>query len=238
MLCVSRVYKQVFASRHWEVACGRVVLFVHDTEDFHGPGGLCASFSAEEIEDMMIHAGALAQQSRDPLRRNSSDSVLKAIYVTGQSAPIPFPPDATDADPSGNVPPSSGQNEQERMCMRIRSLFTAPFVLVWTFRESKCLDSNVCYGLFTLSVCLCVKVCVNFNIVLIVTQMLTQRMILNPFTGCAFASPFTNTKLDVSVDIDANADVKCKESFRPLLSTARPTPPRSFRFHLISMLCS
>ena len=99
--------------------------FLHGTEDFHGPGGLCASFSAEEIEDMMIHAGALAQQSRDPLRRNSSDSVLKAIYVTGQSAPIPFPPDAPDADQSGHVPPSSGQNEQERMCMRIRSLFTA-----------------------------------------------------------------------------------------------------------------
>ena len=83
---------------------------------------------------MMIHAGALAQQSRDPMRRNSSDSVLKAMYVTGQSAPGVFPPDAAaagagDADQSA-APPSSGQKQQERMCMRIRSLFTALPVLV------------------------------------------------------------------------------------------------------------
>ena len=46
------------------------------------------------------------------------------------------------------------------------------------------------YGLFTLNV----NVCVNFNIVLMVMQMLTYRMGLNPFSACAFASPFTQFK--------------------------------------------
>ena len=94
---------------------------------FDRPGWLCDSFAAEDIEDMMIQAGALAQQPRDLLRRNSSDSVLKAIYVTGQSAPMPFP---DDTDQSGLLAPPSGQNEQERMCMRNRSLFTAHPIVV------------------------------------------------------------------------------------------------------------
>ena len=55
---------------------------------------------------------------------------------------------------------------------------------------------------------------VNFNIVLMVTQMLMQRIGLNPFSTCVCLHHHSlNTKLDTNVDVDANADVKFKQGF-------------------------
>ncbi len=48
--------------------------------------GWMTMFSAEDIEDMLIQAGSSAQLTRESLRRNSSDSVLKALYL-GTSTP-------------------------------------------------------------------------------------------------------------------------------------------------------
>ncbi len=69
-------------------------------------------FSAEEeLDAMLVHdAGAATQAARDPLRRNSSDSGLKAL---GQSAPSVLP----GAD---TLPLGGGREEEERMCMLCR----------------------------------------------------------------------------------------------------------------------
>ncbi len=82
-----------------------------------GLGVLIGCFSAEEeVADMMLHAGALAQQSRDPMRRNSSDSVLKALYgvSVGQSSLAAHQTPGADQSQCSSSP--IGQNE--RMCMR------------------------------------------------------------------------------------------------------------------------
>ena len=83
------------------------------------------------------------------------------------------------------------------------------------------------WGLFTLDDCVCVTS--KFNIVSIATQTLMQRMCLNQ-SLCLHL-------LNAESDIDANADVKCKQSIRShqkreAKKNKWETSKKNFRFHV------
>ena len=74
----------------------------------------------------------------------------------------------------------------------------------------------LCNGLFTHNMCVpvCVNINVNFNIVLMVTQMHMQRMGLKPIP-CI--SHWLNVKVDVYVDTNGHVHVTCKQSLKCIL---------------------
>ena len=60
----------------------------------------------------------------------------------------------------------------------------------------------------------CLHVMSAFASSFVLSQRLTQRMGLKPFSACVSMSSLTQYKLDANVDADANADIKCEQSLR------------------------
>ena len=60
--------------------------------------------------------------------------------------------------------------------------------------------------------CVCVNVCVNLNIELMVTQTHTQRMGPRPI----FCINQFIIEIEANIDTDAHLDVRCKQGFRKI----------------------